>query len=226
MAFTVYAYKDEAGTPVYVGGTFQRPRARDSQHRRTIADTPLAKQLRGGRLVMEVLQVRDEWSRRNPRDLLAAEYTERYWVNRLETSREDGGLNAVKAGGGFHGYKKAPDPRDYTIRARYENGEHSTTLSKEYGMTASAILVAVERAGGKSRGRSGAQKGVPKMWCRSLPPEAEPDVVRRYIAGETLVGIASSLGVSQKPVRNILERNGVALRKRGYFMKRNRKASS
>jgi DNA-directed RNA polymerase specialized sigma24 family protein len=87
---------------------------------------------------------------------------------------------------------------------RYVDGESTVQLGAEFGVTPSSIGKILKRNGTKCRNLSEAQ--------RSLSPEAEAEVCRRYLAGENTTQLGAAFGVHAATIGKILKRNGTKCR--------------
>lgn len=132
---------------------------------------------------------------------------------------------AVKSVAG--GVRQAPgkhvDPaRDAEIRRLYE-AEHLSTpqLAERFGLAAPSIRASILRAGGVMRPRGearhlAAEKGRTRGRGSSLPQERQDELVRRYQAGEEVLGLAKAIGVSSKLVYDVLQVRQIPLRNPDY----------
>ena len=99
------------------------------------------------------------------------------------------------------------------IVRRYLAGESACSLGKIFGVGYGAILDRLRRNGIEIRDRktSAAQANSASL--------DDAEIIRRYLAGETMQAIADSLGVSFIPIMTRLTKAGIARRKDGARLK-------
>lgn len=97
--------------------------------------------------------------------------------------------------------RKFTDNQEQEICHRYVAGESTGELGKTFGVYAATIHAILKRNGVERRSLSAALGGI--------SPEIEPEICRRYEAGENTYELAKSLGVSQTTIWRALKRNGI-----------------
>ena len=100
--------------------------------------------------------------------------------------------------------KRLTAPVQSEICSRYLAGENTYQLGTAFGVVHSTIGQILKRNGVKVRNISEAQGG--------LNPAVEPEVCRRYLAGESTAQLGNAFGVSCPTINRILKRNGVEAR--------------
>jgi DNA invertase Pin-like site-specific DNA recombinase len=83
--------------------------------------------------------------------------------------------------------------------ARYNGGEHTPALSRQYGISKTGLLQLLQ------------DKGVP-LRRRSVTPEDAERAVRLYERGLTIDEVVKPIGYSYSTVQRLLHQKGVVLR--------------
>ena len=100
--------------------------------------------------------------------------------------------------------KKLTAEAEAIVCSRYLAGESTYQLGKVFRVDPATIHRILKRNGAKIRSLSEARGG--------LNPAAEPEVCRRYLAGENTVQLGNAFGVNNPTIGRILKRNGVKVR--------------
>ena len=103
--------------------------------------------------------------------------------------------------------KKLTAEAEAIVCSRYLAGESTYQLGKVFRVDPATIHRILKRNGAKIRSLSEARGG--------LNPAAEPEVCRRYLAGENTVQLGNAFGVAQATICKILKRHNVEARSAG-----------
>lgn len=98
---------------------------------------------------------------------------------------------------------------------RYEDGETTTAIAEDIGVTRKAIVHALKTRGVPIRPAAYSQVGQARLSLRALTAEQVAEMVRRYQAGESATGLAKDFGVAIDTAIKALRREGVAIRGAG-----------
>ena len=101
-------------------------------------------------------------------------------------------------------YKKFTAEVETIICSRYLGGENTVQLGNAFGVNHGTIGKILKRNGVKTRGINEAMGGI--------NPAVEPEVCRRYLAGENTIQLSNAFEVHFSTISKILKRNGVKIR--------------
>lgn len=119
-----------------------------------------------------------------------------------------------KNGGGVPNRGKVVARIEEVIR-RYEDGETSTDIAADIGVTRKAIIHALNTRGIPIRPATYNQKGQARLNMRVLSSEQVAEMATRYQAGESATRLGKEFGVSLSTAITSLRREGVAIRGAG-----------
>mgnify|MGYP002854221908 CR=1 FL=1 len=107
---------------------------------------------------------------------------------------------------GKHLHGKELEAHDGEILELYQQGMSTILVGEKLGLSHNFVYRRL-RALGANRSRKEASHGAPKRLVLD-----EDEIIRRYKAGETLVGIGEAMGVSNDTIKRRLLKNQVELR--------------